>query len=103
MARPVARSSRAAALQKWIPPQLTQLADAAPDCTGEGHRLKLDAVPVAQAVVGVGHGKLHRDSAARRIEVFAAPHLVALLNPGNHSVSAPLGAGLWKIRPGFGK
>jgi ATP-dependent DNA ligase len=31
MARPVARSSRGAALPEWIPPQLTQLVEAAPE------------------------------------------------------------------------
>src|SRR6201995_1619777 len=42
MPRPVAHSSRAAALPKWIPPQLTQLADAAPDGDQWLHELKYD-------------------------------------------------------------
>jgi DNA ligase D-like protein (predicted ligase) len=42
MARPVARSSRAAALPEWIPPQLTQLVDAAPGGPGWLHEIKFD-------------------------------------------------------------
>src|SRR6202045_4443050 len=42
MARPVARPSRAAALPKWIPPQLTQLVDAAPDGDQWLHEIKFD-------------------------------------------------------------
>jgi bifunctional non-homologous end joining protein LigD len=42
MARPVARSSRAAALPKWIPPQLTQLVHAAPDGDGWLPEIKFD-------------------------------------------------------------
>ena len=42
MARPVARSSRAAALPEWIAPQLTQLVDAAPDCDQWLHEIKFD-------------------------------------------------------------
>jgi len=34
MARPVARRSRTAGLPDWIPPQLTQLVDTAPDGDG---------------------------------------------------------------------
>src|SRR6476660_5979514 len=42
MARPVARSSRAAALPQWIPPQLTQLVDAAPEGDQWLHEIKFD-------------------------------------------------------------
>jgi ATP-dependent DNA ligase len=42
MARPVARSSRAAALPEWIPPQLTQLVDAAPEGDQWLHEIKFD-------------------------------------------------------------
>ena len=43
MARPVARRrSAAAALPQWIPPQLTQLVDAAPDGDGWLHEIKFD-------------------------------------------------------------
>ena len=42
MALPVARSSRAAALPKRIPPQLTQLVDAAPDGDQWLHEIKYD-------------------------------------------------------------
>src|SRR5690348_4001260 len=42
MARPVARRSRAAGLPDWIPPQLTQLVDAAPDGDQWLHELKYD-------------------------------------------------------------
>jgi bifunctional non-homologous end joining protein LigD len=42
MPRPVAHSSRAAALPKWIPPQLTQLVDAAPDGDQWLHEIKYD-------------------------------------------------------------
>jgi ATP-dependent DNA ligase len=42
MARPVARRSRAAGLPDWIPPQLTQLVDAAPDGDGWLHEIKYD-------------------------------------------------------------
>jgi ATP dependent DNA ligase domain len=42
MARPVARSSPAAALPAWIPPQLTQLVDAAPEGDQWLHEIKFD-------------------------------------------------------------
>jgi hypothetical protein len=42
MARPVARRSRAAALPEWIPPQLTQLVDAAPEGDQWLHEIKFD-------------------------------------------------------------
>src|ERR1700757_3660468 len=42
MARPLARRSRAAGLPDWIPPQLTQLVDAAPDGDGWLHEIKYD-------------------------------------------------------------
>src|SRR5712672_1097386 len=42
MARPVARSSRAAALPQWVPPQLTQLVDAAPEGDQWLHEIKYD-------------------------------------------------------------
>jgi DNA ligase D-like protein (predicted ligase) len=42
MARAVARSSRAAALPQWIPPQLTQLVAAAPDGDQWLHEIKFD-------------------------------------------------------------
>jgi DNA ligase D-like protein (predicted ligase) len=42
MARPVARRSRAAGLPDWIPPQLTQPVDAAPDGDGWLHEIKYD-------------------------------------------------------------
>src|ERR1700738_1628514 len=42
MARPVARSSRAAALPEWILPQLTQLVDAAPEGDQWIHEIKYD-------------------------------------------------------------
>ena len=42
MARAVARSSRAAALPQWIPPQLTQLVDTAPEGDGWLHEIKFD-------------------------------------------------------------
>ena len=43
MARPLARRrSAAAALPEWIPPQLTQLVEAAPDGDGWLHELKYD-------------------------------------------------------------
>jgi bifunctional non-homologous end joining protein LigD len=42
MARAVARSSRAAALPQWVPPQLTQLVDAAPEGNGWLHAIKFD-------------------------------------------------------------
>jgi bifunctional non-homologous end joining protein LigD len=42
MARAVARQHRAAALPEWIPPQLTQLVDAAPDGDGWLHEIKFD-------------------------------------------------------------
>src|SRR5258705_2626826 len=42
MARPVARSPRAAALPKGIPPQLTQLVDAAPEGDQWLHEIKFD-------------------------------------------------------------
>ena len=42
MARPVARRSRAAGLPDWIPPQLTQLVNAAPDGDGWLHEIKYD-------------------------------------------------------------
>ena len=43
MARPLARKrSAAAALPEWIPPQLTQLFDAAPDGDDWPHEIKFD-------------------------------------------------------------
>jgi bifunctional non-homologous end joining protein LigD len=42
MARAVARTSRAAALPQWIPPQLTQLVDTAPEGDGWLHEIKFD-------------------------------------------------------------
>jgi len=42
MARPVARSSRASALPAWIPPQLTQLVEAAPEGDQWLHEIKFD-------------------------------------------------------------
>jgi len=42
MARPVARFSRAAALPQWVPPQLTQLVDAAPEGDQWLHEIKFD-------------------------------------------------------------
>jgi ATP-dependent DNA ligase len=42
MARPVARNSRAVALPTWIPPQLTQLVDAAPEGDEWLHEIKFD-------------------------------------------------------------
>src|SRR6202049_1358880 len=43
MARLVARFSRAAALPQWVPPQLTQLVDAAPEGEQWLHEIKFDA------------------------------------------------------------
>src|ERR1700680_4876559 len=42
MARLVARFSRAAALPQWVPPQLTQLVDAAPEGDQWLHEIKFD-------------------------------------------------------------
>src|ERR1700681_3263948 len=42
MVRPVARRPRAAALPEWIPPQLTQLVDAAPEGDQWLHEIKFD-------------------------------------------------------------
>jgi ATP-dependent DNA ligase len=42
MARPVARRPHAAALPDWIPPQLTQLVDAAPEGDQWVHEIKFD-------------------------------------------------------------
>src|SRR3984893_1942100 len=42
MALPVARSSCAAALPAWIPPQLTQLVEAAPEGDAWLHEIKFD-------------------------------------------------------------
>jgi ATP-dependent DNA ligase len=42
MARPGARSSRGASLPEWIPPQLTQPVDAAPDDDRWLHEIKFD-------------------------------------------------------------
>jgi ATP-dependent DNA ligase len=42
MARPVARRPRTAALPEWIPPQLTQLVDAAPEGDQWLHEIKFD-------------------------------------------------------------
>jgi len=42
MARPVARSLRATALPEWIPPQLTQLVDDAPEGDQWLHEIKFD-------------------------------------------------------------
>ena len=43
MARPVARSSRAATVPQWVPPQLTRLVDAAPEGDQWLHEIKSDA------------------------------------------------------------
>ena len=55
MARPVARSSRAAALPEWILPQLTQLVDAAPEGDQWLHEIKFDgyrmAAPASAAIM----------------------------------------------------
>src|ERR1700730_7945126 len=42
MARPLARRSSTAALPEWIPPQLTQLVDAAPEGDQWLHEIKFD-------------------------------------------------------------
>jgi ATP-dependent DNA ligase len=42
MARPVARRPHAAALPEWIPPQLTQLVDSAPEGDQWLHEIKFD-------------------------------------------------------------
>ena len=42
MARPVARFSRAAALPRWVSPQLTQLVDAPPEGDQWLHEIKFD-------------------------------------------------------------
>jgi ATP-dependent DNA ligase len=42
MARPVARFSRAAALPQWVPPQLTQLVEDAPEGDQWLHEIKFD-------------------------------------------------------------
>src|ERR1700736_616004 len=42
MARAVARSLRAAPLQQWVPPQLTQLVDVAPEGDQWLHEIKFD-------------------------------------------------------------
>ena len=42
MARAVAHSLRAAPLPQWVPPQLTQLVDAAPEGDGWLHEIKFD-------------------------------------------------------------
>ena len=42
MARPVARSARAAALPDWVPRQLTQLVDPAPEGDHWLHEIKFD-------------------------------------------------------------
>src|SRR5580700_3766711 len=42
MARPVTRGLPAAALPEWIPPQLTQLVDAAPEGDQWLHEIKFD-------------------------------------------------------------
>ena len=42
MARPVARRPHAAALPEWVPPQLTQLVDAAPEGDQWLHEIKYD-------------------------------------------------------------
>jgi bifunctional non-homologous end joining protein LigD len=42
VARPLARGLSAAALPEWIPPQLTQLIDAAPDGDDWLHEIKFD-------------------------------------------------------------
>ena len=42
MAQPVARGSSTAALPAWISPQLTQLADAAPEGDQWLHEIKFD-------------------------------------------------------------
>ena len=52
MARPVARSSRASALPAWIPPQLTQLVDAASEGDEWLHEIKFDGYRM--------HGRLDR-------------------------------------------
>jgi hypothetical protein len=56
MARPVARSSRAAALPRWVPPQLTQLVDAAPEGDQWLHEIKFDGYRLhARLDHGAGH------------------------------------------------
>jgi bifunctional non-homologous end joining protein LigD len=42
MTRPVARPSRAVILPEWVPPQLTQLVDAAPEGDEWLHEIKFD-------------------------------------------------------------
>ena len=54
MARPVARSSRAAALPQWIPPQLTQLVDAAPEGDQWLHEIKYDGYRISTVCTGTG-------------------------------------------------
>jgi bifunctional non-homologous end joining protein LigD len=42
MTRPVARPSRAATLREWVPPQLSQLVEAAPEGDQWLHEIKFD-------------------------------------------------------------
>jgi hypothetical protein len=57
MARPVARPPRAAPLPDWIPPQLTQLVDAAPEGDQWLHEIKFDGYRM--------HARLDRGDARR--------------------------------------
>jgi hypothetical protein len=52
MARPVARRPHAAALPEWVPPQLTQLVDTAPEGDQWLHEIKFDGYRM--------HAPLHR-------------------------------------------
>ena len=55
MARPVARRSSAAALPEWVPPQHTQLVDAAPEGDQWLHEIKFDGYRM-HARLDRGHG-----------------------------------------------
>src|SRR5271156_3389689 len=68
MARAVARSSRAAALPQWIPPQLTQLVEAAPDGDQWLHEIKFDGYRM--------HARLDRDA----VKLLPAPASTGLTN-----------------------
>ena len=52
MAQPVARRPHAAALPEWVPPQLTQLVDTAPEGDQWLHEIKFDGYRM--------HAPLHR-------------------------------------------
>jgi hypothetical protein len=75
MARAVARSSRAAALPQWIPPQLTQLVDTAPDGDHWLHEIKYDGYRM--------HARLSRWRAVRRAprrhKLFSMPRSVSFV------------------------